>query len=117
MGRLMTQTTLLLLFATACTTVHLPQVYLRASLSPSVALGDGASAGDVVTFDAGLVGSLGDVDPLVPDDTPTEPLGASMALPSWGSRAPCRISAACAWERRAVAEARARVIGEAGGRP
>jgi hypothetical protein len=103
----MTQPTLLLLFATACTAVHLPQVYVRASLSPSITLGDGTSAGDVVAFDAGLLGPLGDADVSAPDEAPTE----TPSPPPLGRTAPCRISVACAWERRAVAEARARVIG------
>lgn len=94
----------LALFGSACTTLHLPQVYLRASLTPAT-----TGRAEAVAFDLGLVGPLGEVDPPEPlaEDAPD----LAPTAPRLGPSAPCRVSAACAWERRAVAEARARVIG------
>jgi hypothetical protein len=101
------------LITSACTTFHLPQVFLRGSFTPAVSrIGeDGlpATAGETFAFQAGLAGHLGETAaPTAPEEREEAPI-----TPALREEAPCRVSAACAWERRAVAEARARVIGGA----
>jgi len=97
----------------ACTTFHLPQLYARGSYAPALAATAASEGrGEFVAFDVGVRGDLGDVDGLVSLEEPEEPSEPTRA-PSLSPSAPCRVSSACAWERRAVAEARARVIGGA----
>ena len=93
----------------ACTSFHLPQLYVRGSYAPALAArAEGEGRGELVAFDVGVRGDLGDVEGPPPLEEPSERTPTPLLR-----GAPCRVSTACAWERRAVAEARARVIGGA----
>jgi hypothetical protein len=88
-----------------CAPLRLPDLHLRAMLRPAQA----ASAGrpfhaEESRLDVALVARFA---------APPEALPELASAPDLGPPAPCRVSAACAWERRAAAEARARVIGAA----
>jgi hypothetical protein len=89
-----------------CGVFHLPDLYARAALQPGRnATADRAAVGESVRLELGLSARL---------DPPPAPLELEPPeVPALGPPAPCRISIACAWERRAAAEARARVIGGA----
>lgn len=102
------------LITSACTTFHLPQVFLRGSFTPTVTRidedGVPRAAGEAFHFQVGLAGHLGEVAPL---PAPEEPETLPVTSPLLGDAVACRVPAACSWERRALAEARARVIGGA----
>jgi hypothetical protein len=94
----------------ACTTFHLPQLYARGSYAPALAATAASEGrGELIAFDVGVRGDLGDVEGPPPLEEEREPA----RVPAFSRSAPCRVSSACAWERRAMAEARARVIGGA----
>lgn len=90
----------LLALLTGCG-VTLPGLYVRGTYT----LGhlDGVPS-EVTSAEVGLAGAL---------DAPPAPIEAEAPLPTppRPSALPCRVSIACSWERRAAAEARARVIG------
>lgn len=89
-----------------CGVLHLPDLYVRAALQPGRnATADRAATSESSVFSVGLAASL-DPPPMPPELEPPE-------VPELREPAPCRVSIACAWERRAAAEARARVIGGA----
>jgi hypothetical protein len=82
-----------------CGALHLPSIYVRGTLAVAA---PSAGPTDVASVEVGLTGRL---------DAPPPPLPEPVAAPELTPSSPCRIALACAWERRAAAEARARVIG------
>ena len=102
------------LVISACTTFHLPQVFLRGSFTPATSRtgedGVVSAVGEAFAFQAGISGHLG--DSALPEP-PEEPEPMPVGSPLLGAPSPCRVPPACGWERRALAEARARVIGGA----
>jgi len=88
-----------------CAAPRLPDLYLRGVFRPAQA----ASAERPYLAEEGRVDVALVARFAAPPTVMTEP----PRVPELGAAAPCRVSAACAWERRAAAEARARVIGAA----
>lgn len=82
-----------------CGTLHLPDLYVRGVVTPRA-----AERAVETRFEVGLAAHFAPPSRPPPTEPPPTPLTSSL---------PCRVSLACAWERRAAAEARARVIGAA----
>jgi hypothetical protein len=88
-----------------CATWRLPELHVRGVWRPAhAATADRPSLREESRVEVALVARA---------PAPAAVLREPSAVPELGASAPCRVSAACAWERRAAAEARARVIGAA----